>query len=57
MSACNCRNHLGRPKQQHATKTKALVWIVRTGMRHGMTLEPYPCPTSKKWHVRTRRTR
>lgn len=54
---CRCINHLGGPKQQHRTKDAALGWIVSQGLRHGAALEVYPCPTTDRWHVRSRKAR
>jgi len=56
-SGCKCRNHLRKPKQQHASKDAALTAIIRTHSKHGGSFSAYPCPTSDKWHVRTDRKR
>ncbi|HEY9250565.1 MAG TPA: hypothetical protein VIO38_15605 [Rariglobus sp.] len=52
---CHCRNHLGTPKSKYRTKRAAVDWIIRTAIRHGMAYEAYQCPTSTRWHVRTKR--
>lgn len=52
-TGCTCRNHLGRPKQQHKSKQAALDAILRQHLRHGGTFEAYRCPSSDRWHVRT----
>jgi hypothetical protein len=52
--ACACRNHLGRPKVGYRTRERAVQWAL-TSKRDikGMRMEPYRCPTSEKWHMRT----
>lgn len=54
-SRCRCRNHLGSPKQQHRSRAAAVQWAVRSSRVRGMRLEPYRCPTSNRWHIRTAR--
>jgi hypothetical protein len=56
-SVCTCTNHLGRPKVQHKSKQAALTWMLKHRQVRGMRLEPYRCPTSNRWHVRTARKR
>lgn len=51
---CGCRNHLGRAKQLHRSRLAALTWATRAA-KHGMRLEPYRCPTTRGWHIRTAR--
>ncbi|MCR6706510.1 MAG: hypothetical protein NVV66_18105 [Cellulomonas sp.] len=53
--ACTCVNHLGTPKAQHKTRAAALQWATRTRRVQGMRLEPYPCPTTDRWHIRSAR--
>lgn len=55
---CQCRNHLGHPKAQYRTAIAAVAWAAR-GKRgtRGLRMEPYRCPTSECWHIRTARAR
>jgi len=52
---CACRNHLGGPKVQHRSREVAIRWALRYGPVQGLRLEPYRCPTSGCWHIRTAR--
>lgn len=57
-SACRCTNHMGGPKMRHRSREAALLWALRQPARAGfagMRLEPYQCPTSSCWHIRTAR--
>ena len=54
--ACQCRNHLGRPKTQHKSKDAALAAILRRHLRHAGACTTYPCPTKTGvFHVATKR--
>ena len=55
--SCTCRNHLGKPKQQHRSRDQAISAIVRRHMRRGGTFRAYRCPTSPKWHVTSQEPR
>ncbi len=55
---CECTNHLGHPKAQHKTRQAAITWALRSTRKRGlagMRFEPYHCPTSDSWHIRTAR--
>lgn len=55
---CRCNNHMGTPKAQHKSRAAALQWCIRGAAKRGvagMRFEPYPCPTSNRWHIRTAR--
>ena len=55
--ACQCHNHIGKPKSQHKTADAALHAIVRRHMRHGGGFTVYPCPTKPGvFHVATVRS-
>lgn len=50
-SGCRCQ------KSEHVSKDDALKAILRWHMRRqpSGSFEPYKCPTSSKWHVRSTR--
>lgn len=53
---CECRNHLGKPKQAYRTQQQAVRYAATHTKYTGVT-RIYQCPTSDRWHVTTQRER
>lgn len=49
-AVCECRNHMGGPKQQYANQDAAITQLMRRHLRHGPH-RIYECPTTKVWHI------
>jgi len=54
-TGCQCTNHMGGAKVQHRSRAAAVAWVLRSRAPKGMRYEPYRCPSSDKWHIRTAR--
>lgn len=52
---CVCTNHLGGPKQQFKTRDGAINAILKNHLWTGKGYAVYPCPTSDRFHVRSKR--
>lgn len=52
---CKCTNHMGAHKSLYRTQVAAVQWAARSPRVRGMRMEPYRCPTSDGWHLRTPR--